>query len=155
MKQLAFTLAWVLLVSACSTAPVDDEANRTTTPQRITPNKSVVTLSLEQLADYWLIGDTLKGGDRPRYKRTIEYGCVRVGFGIDSDARLFDVRVLKSNPQAKFSDQALALVSRLEPEATEMNSEKQPMRSEIVLTFANADGEASLVENEAIAKLCR
>jgi hypothetical protein len=65
------------------------------------------------------------------------------------------VRVLKSNPQARFSDQALALVSALEPEATEFNSEKQPMRSEVTLTFANADGKVSLVTNEAIAKLCR
>lgn len=154
-KQSAVMVIVLALLVSCASEPTLEETSTPVSPARVLPAQPVVSLSLEQLADYWLIGDSLSASDKPRYKKTIDYGCVRVGFGIDSEGRMFDVRVLKSNPQARYSDQAIKRINELEPEATEMNSVKQPVRSEIILTFANADGALSLVEYDAITKLCK
>lgn len=145
----------IALLTGCASTPNGDDNAATINTARIVAAKPIVFLNTDQLAEYWLLGDALIGGDKPRYKKTIDYGCVRVGFGIDSEGRLFDARVLKSNPQARYSEQALKRVNELEPEATEMNSAKQPVRSEVILTFANADGEIQLVKYDAIARLCQ
>ncbi len=153
MKTVRNGAALMLLavLSACASAPTDEVSPAPSAAAAL----PVVQVSAAQLADYWQADTELFPEGSSSGARNVQYGCVRVSFGIDAEGQVFDLTVEKSWPQNRFVAFVSDVLNDTDFDASENNAALQPVRTELLLTVVERDGSTTLQNVEHVKRFCQ